>query len=895
MSYTDFQEGALPASPEEQQQLQESGFQKCRNQLCNYHISPDVTESAYQADKGSYTCPHCGLDQDLLKSPGQPGGSTNSGLRMDQQAQIGEDLVQKMGTIPGYGNVIWWHKGGAATNSPFDGAVPNWLVEVKTVNWNTQRRRGIINTRDRGSKLRAVQNPDLWRAQMGDPELDAAFHQLGHIQGVLGILVLLDFEKGTADIFARPMPHDPTHQHGGIINFSQAGATQIGFDVPFESGLPDPRQEGFVPHSEGTLSSWKLGLDYMGPTGIGQTPEAEEDQNTNNWAFGQPPNIVGDETKNDPAEYQKEYNFYFGGGQLHVSADHEPDELQGHAQVSPDHVGPTASGKVTVINQKATWHVNTNLSLHTFSKLIKDYCKQVGWRWGGMTDLEGQPISDDFAPKKSRFGEVVDYIKEFGTDPHDMTVGPGVLLPKTAEYPGGGNMNDMMVKHYQDGGEDLELHNLGDINEPYEDKDKIPEGQYRCKFCLQKFPNGHEYEKHMAEEGRLPRSYPKEDGHAPEIGVDAVLPPRFQEQPNFYGSSWKLGKDPKDSFKSPIPFIYDIEKDSIHTGYPGQTHLDIKPQDPTQQFTHRGIVEGTYEPGGKVILRSTTDRPYTIYHLVSLWYNQHPHLEVTNVHRMDNQGKTKKVAYDPIQKVKQHVAMDPAVDMAQRALANAGGQVHVVGGAVRDAIRGEDPKDIDLMVTGLPADVTRRTLEALPGRVDLTGKDFGVFRYKHKGHEVEIALPRRERSTGATHQDFDVQADHTMTPEEDLARRDFTANAMAIPLNDHRVIDPFGGANDIRNGTLRVIGDQSFQDDPLRVVRALTANARHGLEPDDNTKLQMMQNAGGLEFLPKERIQMELQKIMQSKNPARAIQLAHETGVLKHIFPEVDQNWDYMQ
>jgi tRNA nucleotidyltransferase (CCA-adding enzyme) len=199
------------------------------------------------------------------------------------------------------------------------------------------------------------------------------------------------------------------------------------------------------------------------------------------------------------------------------------------------------------------------------------------------------------------------------------------------------------------------------------------------------------------------------------------------------------------------------------------------------------------------------------------------------------------------------------------------------------------------MVGGIdPVDV-RKVLEALPGRVDLTGKDFGVYRYKHDKHDVEIALPRRERSTGEGHQDFDVQADHTMPVEEDLKRRDFTANAMAVDLDSGELIDPFGGAEDLNNGALRTVTPESFKEDPLRIVRALVAHSRHGLDPHPEAHEQMATHADGLVHLPAERIQAELDKIFSSQDPAKAIRLAHDAGVLKHIFPEVEAAWDFDQ
>lgn len=245
--------------------------------------------------------------------------------------------------------------------------------------------------------------------------------------------------------------------------------------------------------------------------------------------------------------------------------------------------------------------------------------------------------------------------------------------------------------------------------------------------------------------------------------------------------------------------------------------------------------------------------------------------------------------------VTQIVANNPVIQPVVDALMAAGGQVYAVGGAVRDTIMGKTPKDIDLMVTGIPKESMDSVLEPLGGSIDYTGKDFGVFRYKEAGEEVEIALPRHERSTGNKHTDFSVDADHTMTPEEDLFRRDFTANAMAVNLGTGELIDPYDGEEDIRNGQLKTIHDQSLNEDPLRVARALVAKGRHGLHPDEGTIAQMAEAAENLQHLPAERVQAELDKIFGSDDPVGAIRLAHESGALKYILPEVDATFGYDQ
>jgi tRNA nucleotidyltransferase (CCA-adding enzyme) len=245
------------------------------------------------------------------------------------------------------------------------------------------------------------------------------------------------------------------------------------------------------------------------------------------------------------------------------------------------------------------------------------------------------------------------------------------------------------------------------------------------------------------------------------------------------------------------------------------------------------------------------------------------------------------MAADPISTLQAALQNDPVAREAYVALSRAGGHVYIVGGAVRDAHLGKPPKDVDLMVVGMPSEEVQNVLSSLPGRVDLTGKSFGVYRYRNGDFEVEVALPRTEQSSGDSHKDFDVNIDHELTPEEDLARRDFTANAMAYNVDTNEFIDPYNGRQDLQDGVLRTVSPQSFKDDPLRIVRAIVASARHGLEPDYGTLEQMREEASQIRFLPGERIQMELDKLMTSPDPARAIEIAQATGLLDYMIPEL--------
>jgi tRNA nucleotidyltransferase (CCA-adding enzyme) len=272
-------------------------------------------------------------------------------------------------------------------------------------------------------------------------------------------------------------------------------------------------------------------------------------------------------------------------------------------------------------------------------------------------------------------------------------------------------------------------------------------------------------------------------------------------------------------------------------------------------------------------------------------------MEVTSVELRDAAGNTTKVAAS--QSVGQYIrtlaTTDPAAWSAYQTLKKAGGQVYVVGGAVRDALLQREPKDIDLMVAGLPPEEVEHALSKVKGSVNLTGKKFGVYRYNTGGSEVEIALPRQDKYESGRRGEGQITVDHTLPIKKDLERRDFTVNSMAVNLDNGQLIDPFGGAKDIERKTLRTTHPSSFEEDPTRLVRALVASSRHGLVPDERTRREMTENASKLGGESPDITGRELDKLFQSPNPAGAIRLAQETGVLHQLLPELAHNFDFDQ
>jgi tRNA nucleotidyltransferase (CCA-adding enzyme) len=244
--------------------------------------------------------------------------------------------------------------------------------------------------------------------------------------------------------------------------------------------------------------------------------------------------------------------------------------------------------------------------------------------------------------------------------------------------------------------------------------------------------------------------------------------------------------------------------------------------------------------------------------------------------------------------------MDRKIEDFVRSL---GLDAYLVGGAVRDEQLGLDSKDADFVVPGVDYDGLRRAL-APHGRVqdlEVGGRLVGARLYprdpalrKLAPGGIEFAPPRAERSTGPGRHDFKIVADPSLSIEDDMARRDFTVNAMARRLETGELVDPFGGASDLRRGVLRAVGPTSFAEDPLRVVRGLRLVSQLGLEPDEATVEQMRAEAKGVRLVSGERIGGglrsdgfgELSKLLLGREPAKALRLARDTGVLTALLPE---------
>jgi hypothetical protein len=211
------------------------------------------------------------------------------------------------------------------------------------------------------------------------------------------------------------------------------------------------------------------------------------------------------------------------------------------------------------------------------------------------------------------------------------------------------------------------------------------------------------------------------------------------------------------------------------------------------------------------------------------------------------------------------------------------GKIFQVGGAVRDLYLGKESKDLDIVITGIPSNDLEGILKKY-GKVDMVGASFGVIKFTPPGgEEIDIAIPRTEKKTGAGYQGFDVSADHTLPIEKDLERRDFTINSIAKD-SDGTIIDPFGGVKDLDAKLIKLTNPQAFADDPLRMLRAIQFASRFDFKIDEETFEAIKRNAMTIAEISKERILIEFDKIVNKGNPRVGAELLVSSGLYNGIF-----------
>jgi poly(A) polymerase len=219
-------------------------------------------------------------------------------------------------------------------------------------------------------------------------------------------------------------------------------------------------------------------------------------------------------------------------------------------------------------------------------------------------------------------------------------------------------------------------------------------------------------------------------------------------------------------------------------------------------------------------------------------------------------------------------------------LKEAGHRAYLVGGSVRDALLDRDITDVDLTTAARPEEI-ERVVTGWADAVWLQGQRFGTIGAQKDGETFEITTFRAD----VYHPDSrkpEVQFSDNI--EEDLSRRDFTINAMAIALDEPDLVDPFGGIDDLAAKRLRTpqTPEVSFGDDPLRMLRAARFSATLGFAPDPDVLEAMESMRDRLEIISSERIRDELSKMLLAPDPSNGLWLVARTGLADFFLPELN-------
>ena len=213
--------------------------------------------------------------------------------------------------------------------------------------------------------------------------------------------------------------------------------------------------------------------------------------------------------------------------------------------------------------------------------------------------------------------------------------------------------------------------------------------------------------------------------------------------------------------------------------------------------------------------------------------------------------------------------------------------VYLIGGYVRDIILNRKSQDLDFVTIGSAEKIANTISKKLDIKEVIHFKNFGTAMLKFKGIELQFVGARKESYRASSRKPLVENG----TLEDDQNRRDFTINALAISLNSHNfgaLLDPFDGLKDLKNNTLKtpLNPEQTFVDDPLRMLRAIRFAAQLDFSIERETFKSICKNSNRIEIVSKERIVDELQKIIASKNPSLGFKLLDESGLLELIFPE---------
>ncbi|GID29162.1 CCA tRNA nucleotidyltransferase [Paractinoplanes brasiliensis] len=229
--------------------------------------------------------------------------------------------------------------------------------------------------------------------------------------------------------------------------------------------------------------------------------------------------------------------------------------------------------------------------------------------------------------------------------------------------------------------------------------------------------------------------------------------------------------------------------------------------------------------------------------------------------------------------------VSPLADELGRRFGAAGHELHLVGGSVRDALLERLGDDLDFCTDARP----EQTLEVVQGWADAiweTGREFGTIGVQKNGLRLEITTFRAEAYDGVTRNPVVEYGDSLL---DDLERRDFTINAMAVSLPGHTFTDPYGGLGDLAAQVIRTPAapSQSFGDDPLRMLRAARFAAKLRFTVDPKVVAAMRDMAADLDRITAERIRDEFTKLLCGADPIAGLRLLVDTGLADRFIPEI--------
>ena len=231
------------------------------------------------------------------------------------------------------------------------------------------------------------------------------------------------------------------------------------------------------------------------------------------------------------------------------------------------------------------------------------------------------------------------------------------------------------------------------------------------------------------------------------------------------------------------------------------------------------------------------------------------------------------------------LAENPVVRTLATAFEDAGFDLAVVGGPVRDALLGRATHDLDFTTNASPDEILKIVTPISTAQWDI-GRAFGTIGARVQREQVEMTTYRADSYDGVTRKPTVEFGD---TIDGDLVRRDFTVNSMALQVPSMKLVDPTGGVEDLIAGILRTPADPrvSFGDDPLRMLRAARFSSQLGFRVEDATAEAIAELRETLKIVSPERIQSEIVRLMQTDDPVRGIRVLVDTGLIDEFLPEV--------